>query len=140
MIAALPLGPGSALPGWIERLETAVFGDSWGALPDHERLWAAPELGFARWSWVPAAGEAELLRIAVDPAARRQGLARSLLRASEADLRSAGIHRLFLEVRASNLAAQALYEAEGWRRGGLRPRYYRDGEDAVLYSKEVDQA
>jgi ribosomal-protein-alanine N-acetyltransferase len=137
MIEALPLGPGSALPEWLERLEADSFGDSWGALADHERLWVEPGAAFARWSVVAAAGEAELLRVAVLPAARRQGLGRALLQAAEADLRRAGIQRLHLEVRSSNTAARALYEAEGWRRSGRRPRYYRDGEDAVLYLKEI---
>ncbi len=135
MIRALPLGPGSDLPAWIEALETAAFGDSWGALSDHERLWVAEGAGFARWA--VAADEAELLRIAVDPGDRRRGRGRALLRASERDLGEAGVRRLHLEVRVSNAAARALYEAEGWREAGLRPRYYRDGEDAVLYVKET---
>lgn len=138
MIQQLPLGPGSGLPGWLERLEIEAFGDSWGALADHEQLWVAAGEGFARWGVVPAAGEAELLRIAVGPSARRQGLGRALLSVAETDLRCSGIHSLHLEVRVTNLAARALYEAEGWRRSGHRPRYYRDGEDAVLYSKELE--
>lgn len=137
MIQLLPLGPGSALPEWLEALEIATFGDSWGALADHERLWTLSGQGFARWSAVPAAGEAELLRIAVAPSARRSGLGRALLRASEAGLGAVGIHQLHLEVRASNAAARSLYESEGWRPVGARPRYYRDGEDAVLYSKSL---
>lgn len=137
MIRRLPLGPGSALPGWLEALETGAFGDSWGALSEAEWLWVADGRGFARWLGVPAAGEAELLRIAVAPAGRRTGLGRDLLRASEAGLGAAGIHRLHLEVRASNAAARALYEGQGWRSTGTRPRYYRDGEDAVLYGKEI---
>jgi ribosomal-protein-alanine N-acetyltransferase len=138
MIQRLPLGPGSALPGWLERLEVAAFGDSWGALADHEWLWIAPGEGFARWMAIPAAGEAELLRIAVDPAARRKGLGRALLSSSEADLLRSGIHHLYLEVRTSNAAARTLYAAQGWRETGLRPRYYHDGEDAVLYTKEIE--
>lgn len=140
MTESLPLGPGSALPEWIERLEAATFGDSWGALADHERIWTEPPDGFARWMVVPAAGEAELLRIAVGPGARRKGLGRTLLRSAEADLRNGGIRSLHLEVRVSNAAARALYESEGWRQTGQRPRYYRDGEDAVLYTKSLESA
>ena len=132
------LGPGSALPEWIERLEAATFGDSWGVLGDHERIWTEPPDGFARWMVVPEAGEAELLRIAVDPSARRKGLGRTLLRAAEADLRNLGIRSLHLEVRLSNTAARALYESEGWQPQGRRPRYYSDGEDAALYAKEIE--
>lgn len=138
MIQGLHLGPGSALPEWLELLETATFGDSWGELADHERLWAEPGAGFARWAVVPAAGEAELLRLAVAPEARRTGQGRALLRSSVRDLQALGIQRLHLEVRVSNFAARALYEAEGWRLTGQRPRYYRDGEDAVLYTMNLD--
>jgi ribosomal-protein-alanine N-acetyltransferase len=137
MIRLLPLGPGSELPAWIEALDGSVFDQAWGPLADHERIWALEPEAFARWSAVPAAGEAELLRIAVAPSARRKGLARQLLRACEAALRASGIRALRLEVRVSNGAARSLYEAEGWRMEGLRPRYYRDGEDAALYGKDL---
>lgn len=137
MIQRLPLGPGSALPEWLERLEAATFGDSWGALADHEWLWVEAGQGFARWMVIPKAGEAELLRIAVDPTARRTGLGRALLEFSEADLQRSGIRNLHLEVRISNSSARALYESQGWRVSGQRPRYYHDGEDAVLYAKDL---
>lgn len=137
MIERLPLGPGSGLPEWLEILETATFGESWGVLADHERLWVEPGEGFARWSAVAAAGEAELLRISVAPSARRKGLGRALLQAAEMDLEKSGIRHLYLEVRVSNTSARALYEAEGWQVTGHRPHYYRDGEDAVLYKKSL---
>ena len=129
------LGPGSALPAWAEALDRETFGDTWGTLEEDERLWMLPEQGWARWRAIPVAGEAELVRLAVAPSARRQGLGRALLRASEAGLCAAGIDTLHLEVRVSNLAARALYEAEGWREVGLRRGYYRDSEDAALYTK-----
>ncbi|MBI4913317.1 MAG: GNAT family N-acetyltransferase [Acidobacteria bacterium] len=137
MIRRLPLGPGSQLPGWLEALEAEAFGASWGPLTDQETLWAEEGKAFARWSFVPATGEAELLRIAVAPSARRRGLARGLLQAGEAGLAATGIQWLRLEVRSSNAAARVLYEAEGWTLEGTRLRYYRDGEDAALYVKWV---
>ena len=43
----------------------------------------------------------------------------------------------FLEVRASNLAAQAMYRKFGYEETGRRPRYYKDnGEDAILMTLE----
>ena len=72
-----------------------------------------------------------LMNIAVDPALRRQGIARTLL---EQMIQRAGRDREYtLEVRTSNTPAIALYESFGFRSAGTRPRYYRDnGEDAVI--------
>ena len=67
---------------------------------DHEVLWLLPTVAFARWARIPAAGEAELLRIAVDPAHRGQSLGRILLEACQRDLETEGMSHLYLEVRA----------------------------------------
>lgn len=131
------LGPGSHLPEWLRTLERACFGKPWAQLGAQEWALLAPRQGFATWSVVPAIGEADLLRIAVAPAARRTGLGRALLAASEAHLRAEGIQTLHLEVRVSNAGARGLYEGEGWREVGRRPGYYADGEDAVLYGKHL---
>jgi ribosomal-protein-alanine N-acetyltransferase len=127
-------GPGSAVPEAVRRLDEAVFGDAWGDLAGHEHLWAE-EGAFARWSVIAAAGEAELVRIAVAPERRGQGLGRALLEHCQAALAAEGIATLHLEVRASNATAQALYRRCGWREAGLRKGYYKDGEDAVLFSR-----
>lgn len=42
---------------------------------------------------------------------------------------------VLLEVRASNHAAIHLYEKEGFEIVGSRPRFYNDGEDAILMNK-----
>jgi len=126
---------GASLPDWVARLDRTAFGSAWKAPAAHEALWVVPEVAFARWSRVPAAGEAELLRIAVDPAHRGEGLGRALLEACQRDLAAEGLARLFLEVRVSNAAAIRLYRACGWEPCGLRPRYYTDGEDAALYQR-----
>ena len=91
-------------------------------------------LGYALFRLL--AGEAELLRLAVRPAARRRGLARVLLAAGLDELRGAGCAAVFLEVSEANGAAVALYEREGWRRDGRRPAYYPDGSAALLYRRE----
>jgi ribosomal protein S18 acetylase RimI-like enzyme len=131
------LGPGKPLPAWLRALDAAVFGEAWTDPAPQEAVWMAEDAAFARWSVLRLAGEAELLRVAVDPARRGEGLARALLAAAEAELRSLGIQDLHLEVRVSNAAARALYEACGWRASGLRKGYYRDGEDAALYAKRL---
>ena len=74
-------------------------------------------------------GEHEILNLAVDPAERRQGLARALLRDALARAKGAW----FLEVRASNEAAVRLYDSLGVQRAGLRPHYYQNSpEDAIV--------
>jgi ribosomal-protein-alanine N-acetyltransferase len=81
--------------------------------------------------------EAELLRLAVAPGERGNGLASTLLRAGQAALRARGISHFFLEVRASNRSAQRVYLRCGWHRCGRRANYYplaQGREDALLFS------
>ncbi len=72
-------------------------------------------------------GEAEIYNIAVAPESRRRGLGRELLGAA---LENAGT--AFLDVRAGNLPAIALYRGFGFKEIGLRKKYYGNGDDAVL--------
>jgi ribosomal protein S18 acetylase RimI-like enzyme len=129
------LEAGASLPEWVMRLDRTAFGSAWKAPAEHEAIWVIPEVAFARWARIPAAGEAELLRIAVDPAHRGQGLGRTLLEACQRELEVQGLNQLFLEVRVSNAAAIRLYGVCGWVRCGLRSGYYPDGEDAALFRR-----
>jgi [ribosomal protein S18]-alanine N-acetyltransferase len=79
-----------------------------------------------------AAGDAEVLTLAVAPGARRQGVARALLRAAIAEARARGAMALFLEVATANVAARALYRQVGLNEVGRRRRYYADGSDAIV--------
>ena len=74
--------------------------------------------------WRTAAGEAEILTLAVAPAARRRGLARALLNEACKRARLDGAQAMFLEVSDQNAAAVALYDAAGFARAGLRRGYY----------------
>ncbi|HSM38862.1 MAG TPA: ribosomal protein S18-alanine N-acetyltransferase [Candidatus Limnocylindrales bacterium] len=77
--------------------------------------------------------EAHITTFGVHPEWRRQGIGRRLmLRLLELaiELRA---RRMTLEVRVSNVAAQALYRSFGFEAVGRRPRYYTDdGEDALV--------
>lgn len=134
-LEVLRLASDAALPDWVARLDRTAFGAAWKAAAPHEALWLLPERAFARWACIPAAGEAELLRIAVDPAHRGGGLGRRLLEACQEALAAEGMTDLHLEVRASNQGAIRLYRACGWERCGLRGGYYPDGEDAALFRR-----
>ncbi len=94
-----------------------------------------PVMAFALASIV--SDELEVLSIAVDAHTRRSGTGRALL-AALLDLgRARGVSRCFLEVRANNHAAIALYAGAGFARSGLRARYYADGEDALLMASAL---
>lgn len=87
-----------------------------------------------------AAGEAHILNICAAPAYQRRGLARFLLQHLLTIARAAGVELMLLEVRVSNLAAQALYAQFGFRRLGERRAYYpaRDGrEDALVLGLDL---
>lgn len=72
-----------------------------------------------------------IMNIAVDPTARRRGLATALL--EELFVRAGRDRAYTLEVRTSNGPAIALYEKFGFRGAGVRQRYYADtGEDALI--------
>ncbi len=78
-----------------------------------------------------AADEREILNLAVDPAARRRGVARKLL---ETELQRAKT-QWFLEVRASNSSAIKLYESAGFREAGRRESYYRNPVESGIVMK-----
>ena len=75
-----------------------------------------------------AAGEAELLTMAVLPTARRQGLGRQLLRELIARASAYRAAAIWLEVRVSNLAAIGLYREAGFVEIGRRNAYYETVE------------
>ena len=78
-------------------------------------------------------GEGDIQTIAVAPHARRRGLGRELMLALLAEARDRGAREVFLEVRADNPGAQALYRELGFEEIGVRPKYYQpDGVDAVV--------
>jgi len=81
-----------------------------------------------------------ILKIATRPAFRRRGLARELLGLAEAHARSSGGETVTLEVRTSNGPAIALYRDLGYAVRGIRPRYYGDGEDALIMTRRVGGA
>ncbi len=81
--------------------------------------------------------EGHIGNIAVDPSYRRMGIGRRLLRKLLADMEAEGVKKVFLEVRKSNVPAIRLYEDEGFVEIGIRKRYYRNREDAIIMKKEM---
>lgn len=92
---------------------------------------------------LPGAGELHLLNVTVRPALHGQGHGSRLLDALEATGRERGLASLWLEVRQSNLRAQALYRRRGYREVGRRRGYYPAAagrEDAILMTLTLDAA
>jgi len=137
----------------IAAIEREVFTDPWppsffrGEL-EQPAVWARiaewtpsrdagtpPRLAGYLMAWLDA-GEGHIGNLAVVPDLRRHGIATALLDDLFDGARAKGTPSLTLEVRVSNDAAQALYQAHGFRLAGLRRGYYRDtGEDALILSR-----
>ena len=99
------------------------------------RAWAA---GYVV-AWL-VVGEVHILNLAVDPGARRRGVGRALMMHVLTAFEGKGATRATLEVRRSNLGAQALYEGLGFVRAGVRRGYYSDnGEDAFVMSADLTE-
>ena len=77
--------------------------------------------------------EAHITTFAVLPEYRRRKIGERMLLAIFERAERLGAEWLTLEVRASNLGAQRLYEKYGFRPAGIRRRYYSDNnEDAII--------
>lgn len=87
------------------------------------------------------ADQAEILTMATDPVARRQGLGRQILAHAAAEPASQTIKSWWLDVAADNPGARAFYHELGFQSDGRRPQYYKrlEGQrvDAILMSKQV---
>lgn len=110
--------------------------------------WAhAPALPDGRWLLgylvaMEGVEEVHLLNLTTVPLHRRRGWARRMLAALVAWAQTRGAQALWLEVRASNQAARALYEGCGFAAVGVRKGYYPDHgiqrEDAVVMRRVLD--
>jgi ribosomal-protein-alanine N-acetyltransferase len=123
-------------------IERRCFGDPWSAAAFEDILVSSGGLGVVAVRrdgpigyliGRVAAGEGEILNLAVVPEARRRGVGQGLLEAGLVALAQAGAREIFLEVREHNRTALDLYQRRGFRPVGLRPRYYRNPvEDAIV--------
>ncbi|MDR1088300.1 MAG: tRNA (adenosine(37)-N6)-threonylcarbamoyltransferase complex dimerization subunit type 1 TsaB [Coriobacteriales bacterium] len=114
---------GSILSGecWTEPLYRASIGQdatSWWVCYQDDEL-----VGFAGGQMLD--GQMHVLDVVVGEACRRQGIGRELLVRLMQDAKDLGATELTLEVRAANVAAQALYTGLGLTQTGRRKGYYR---------------
>ncbi|WP_392553359.1 ribosomal protein S18-alanine N-acetyltransferase [Orbus wheelerorum] len=84
--------------------------------------------------------EATLFNIAIHPDFQKQGLGSTLLTQLINELEQQNIHTLWLEVRASNQAAIALYQQMGFNEITIRKNYYptaQGNEDAIIMAYTI---
>jgi ribosomal-protein-alanine N-acetyltransferase len=126
-------------------IENAIYGHPWtrGNFADSLRA------GYQCWTYrlgtqligyfvlLVAAHEAHLLNLSVASASQRRGHGGTILAESIRIARALGARNIYLEVRPSNRAAQALYARFGFCHVALRRGYYPAGaqrEDALVFA------
>ncbi|MEX5298627.1 ribosomal protein S18-alanine N-acetyltransferase [Kocuria sp. CPCC 205292] len=87
-------------------------------------------VGYAGLMCIRPVGDVQT--IAVVPEHEGRGIGSALLRTLHAQARELGATEVLLEVRADNPRAQRLYRRFGYEQIHVRPRYYRDGADALI--------
>ncbi|MET4158805.1 ribosomal protein S18-alanine N-acetyltransferase [Agromyces sp. PvR057] len=105
---------------------------------------AEPEqrlMGYAGLYAPAGTGDADVQTIAVAPFTRGIGLGRGLMHALITHARRMRVSRVFLEVRADNPIAKALYDSLGFVEIGVRRGYYQpDNVDAISMRLDVPDA
>lgn len=133
----------------VEKIENACFDDPWSRRMLAEAISAENALALGAFTpagelagYVIAASildEGYIDNVAVRPDCRRRGAASLLLDALAEAAKERGLAFLTLEVRASNLPAQKLYETHDYRPVGRRKNYYlHPREDAILMTLTLD--
>lgn len=127
----------------IYRLEKRIFDEPW-SYSTFEDFLGEPAflvaerngrvLGYVVADWMANYGGnfGHIKDLAVDPECRRNGLGRTLLRRAVSRLLIERVTRIKLEVREHNTVARELYTQEGFEPFRRIPRYYHDGEAALV--------
>ncbi|MBQ8951607.1 MAG: ribosomal protein S18-alanine N-acetyltransferase [Eubacterium sp.] len=143
----------------IARIEKAYFSDAWSEASleetfkhEHNHLVAVFDDGSTADDFVfqgreklagylifsENSGDAELLRIAVDPDMRRQGYGGKLMEHFITSLEFMNTDKVTLEVREGNEAAINLYTIYGFEKIAVRKDYYfNPDEDAVIMQRPI---
>ncbi len=125
----------------IASLDAAIFPRNiWGlesyrksTVNTYDYLTAAITNKVAGFALLRCFDDAELIRIAVEPGLRRQGIGEQLLNDLLQEVKKRDIHDIFLEVRSGNEAAIGLYTKAGFVNAGIRKGYYSNpAEDAII--------
>ena len=122
---------------WNEDMLNSAFraGNFYGFIAEERAGGKNLPIGFITFS--VCCDTADLQDLFVKPDFRKKGVAKALVSAFENDTRERGVKKLFLEVRESNAPAIALYLSGGFEQISVRKKYYSDGENALVLSKEL---
>lgn len=86
-----------------------------------------------------AGGDAELLKITVNPEMQRLGIGEALLQQLCSLFMKQGAEQVFLEVRSQNIPALQLYAKLHWQETGRRKNYYKEpADDAVILVRRLN--
>ena len=128
----------------VAKIERESFSDPWSqSMLDQSFLSPAfkgfveDDGGIKGYVGIICYGDAEIALIAVDPSFRKRGIGKKLLGHAVAFAKENGAENVFLEVRKSNEPAKALYSGFGFNAIAVRPKYYADGEDAIVMVLDV---
>ena len=150
-----PFSPSAPLPldlnalGPAQALDRRALGGFWSESQWQQELGRQGSLCFGQWQgqellslasgWL-VVGELQLTLVAVDPSWRRRGLGRQVLTTLLQEAQRQGCGQASLEVAESNGAAQGLYGGLGFSTVGIRRRYYRNGDAALIQWLELKHA
>ena len=80
---------------------------------------------------------ADIESVVVKPTERKKGVAISLIKKAEEQIKDCKIDKILLEVREGNIPAISLYQKSNFRVISKRNKYYHDGENALVMIKEL---
>ena len=104
-------------------------------------LWGKRRIGYAMFARIrpdsPSPRVSELLAIAVEPGARRQGAGDLLLKESLEKAREEGIDTLILHTAMDNLPGQALFRKHGFKPARVKESFYPEGQNALAMVKDL---
>ena len=109
---------------------------------ENSRFYVATQAGrIVGYAVATASGrEGHVVSVAVDPSHRRMGMGAGLLASVTCKLVEAGVDRIHLEVRKGNRSAIFFYERMGFQRFSEIKRYYPDGEDAWVLTRQAESS
>nr|WP_241429373.1 ribosomal protein S18-alanine N-acetyltransferase [Agrococcus sp. ARC_14] len=118
---------------WERETMRAELASEWGRYIVAEDA-EGSSLGYAGLRAVGVEGDVQTIAVRAD--ARGRGIGRALLAELLEEASRRGVRELFLEVRADNPTARALYASVGFAEIGVRPRYYQPEDvDAVVMKR-----